>query len=370
MKNSGIKDKIFSIVYNKLDFVTFTKIWTIYQAFLGKDKRTYHQAYVVSKRRSKKRYFIVRMTCPIMGAGAVMRNFILIASWAEKNGWIPVLDWEYEGTFNEGKIGIDNFQDVLFENKVSMKDIINDSYSIVGTINKVDVFDDSNSFIRMNLESCYCRPTESFFDEYYDTFRMYINKYFTFNPQIINECKEQYKDVLENSESVLALMIREEFSAKGKEMYKGTDYEEVLERHPSSITVEEAIELVHKKMNEWGCRYVFVASIMKETEEIFRKEFENKVFFVERERLTWESSKEVITRKEQYSENAKEYFPREKMIEQSTAYVKEIFIASQCGHLIGSPSTGVTLALSLNAGKYVNKYIAGDYSGIVKEVAN
>lgn len=358
------KAKLYECLRRKLDFVTFTKLWTVYINNFMKEKN-YYAAYVVSKCKSKDRYFIVRMTCPLMGPGAVIRNFILIASWAEKNGWIPILDWEYGSTYLEGKMGVDNFQELFFDSKISIEDIVNGHYAIAGTINKVDVYDNDNHFIKENIKSPYCRPDDEYSVEYYKTFKYYLDKYFRLGPDIIRECNEEYEFIINNSKNTVAIMLRELFSEEGKEHYNGTEMENILKKHPTSISVDDAIEKADYYMKKWGCKYIFVSSMMQETKEKFQKRFDDAVVFIDRVRLEWSKPTAVPI----YSSKETQINHKDTLIEKYRSYLKEIYLSSLCGYLLGAPSTGVTLALSINDGKYKDKYIFEEYTGVEVEVS-
>lgn len=311
--------------------------------------------------KGKKKYFIVRMTSPTMGPGAAMRNFILVASWAEKEGWIPVLDWEYGATFLEGKLGEDNFQEYFFENQQSIDDILNDNEILVGTINYVDVYDKDNKFICENIKSAYCMPDIAYEKEYFHQFNFYLKKYFPIKRQLIEECEKLYGDILKRREKTIAIMMRETFSKESNKYAEGTLMSNILKKHPMAISANEAVELVKRLMREWDCEYVFVASIMQTTKELFEREFGEKVQMVDRKRMTWEEyrnrTKEAV---EYYSLEEKVFYPKEMQLERYRAYIQEIYIASKCGYLVGTPSTGVTLALSINDGEYIDKYITQD----------
>lgn len=356
-----IKKYIFDFLKENLEFSVFSKLWTLYQNIFCEEKNFY-QAHFVSMKGEKK-YFIVRMTFPLLGIGAAMRNFILVASWAEKRGWIPVLDWEYGSTYLAGRIGQDNLQDYLFENQQSIKEILKNNEVLVGTINHVDVYDKKSKFIYDNMQSAYCMPDSTYEKEYFSCFSYYLSRYFPIKRQLITECEELYKNILQNRKETIAVMLREEFSKEGKKYVEGTPREKILKKHPTTLSTIEMVELVKQQMKRWNCTYIFVSTIMQETKEIFEREFGDKVQMIDRHRQTWEGYK-LNNEIKSNSEEEKKKFSKEAQIEQTKTYLQEIYIASKCGYIVGVPSTGTTLALSMNGGEYISKLIVQDENKI------
>lgn len=362
---NSVKNIIFEWIRKHCSYITYLKIREKYRHLttINGEVELYN-AYVFSEKKTDKKYFILRMEYPIMGAIAVARGYLLMATWAEKNGYIPLVDWEYGSDLLAGKLNCNNFWNEIFVQPERIDEAVKEGTVIVGTINKVDGYD--NELLKqMNygLDSemiLLCSGDEG--KKYYAQWEELVKKYWKIQPQLVYEFERGYQWLFDGKQNVLGVMVREEFCWDRRKNVQSEKHRQVLEYHPEVPSLEETLRLVDDYFEKWKCEYIFLSTVEQRTIEEFQKRFGEKVVFIKRKRV---SKSDMEFKKDAFDmtdNELREEFPFSKINEQNRTYIQELYGLSRCNFLIGPACGGMQAALLLNGGKYEDTYIFSDYN--------
>lgn len=332
-----------------LGFLLYTKMWSLYLRYFKKDSNNnFSDAYVYCNKKTDKKFFVVRMTAPIMGPGAAIRNFACVASWAEKHGFIPLLDWEYKLVFEKGELGRDNLASIFFEFEYDINSIKDNYYTIVGTVNHIDVWDNKSQFWNSIIKDSYSELPIDTMTAVKNNFEQYIK----INKQLLISSDKVFADRYGTDNNVIAAMMREEFTDEGKKAHSmySKEVEHILSYHPVNQSVDICIDIVCEMMKEKNINQAFVATIYTSTIKKFEEKIKD-VGFVSRNRIDsvgcsddyigWE----LATGESSYGKY-QEY--REWLLKNYQGYLQEIIVASKCKYIFGNKSTGFLLSIILS----------------------
>ncbi|MCI9078949.1 MAG: hypothetical protein HFH68_08505 [Lachnospiraceae bacterium] len=294
--------KIENILYNKSNLLT-PEIVHVYLKNIKKQK--YGEKY------SEKRFLVIRINRYFMGLGAIAWTIAKGMIYAKKRGYIPIADMQtLETQYHEdGEYGRINAYDKFFEQPCGygMDDI---KYA-----KHVSILYDIKWYSKKEEEEMILPKMK---DELYSEYVEFMKKF-------------SYKKVL----GVL---------------FRGTDYVNIKPyRHNIQPNLKMMIEMVKKKMIEWGgFDLIYLCTEVQEACEMFEKEFgEEIVCFYPQLR---------------YQSNTKKYLADislEKNLR--TMQGKNYWIAlnclASCHSLIAGQTTGTYVSLILNSNKYKNIYL-------------
>lgn len=114
--------------------------------------------------------------------------------------------------------------------------------------------------------------------------------------------------------------------------------------HPVAPEIKDLIDLVQKRLVEWGMDRVFLASDEQTAVERFQEAFGDRLIMIPRKRLISGIP---------YDENHQDsMFSAENMYETSLGYLTEMELLSKCSGLIGSVTSGLRYAVVRNNNAY------------------
>lgn len=317
--------------------------------------------FVHRKRGAKEKYVICRFGQPEMSVMAVANYCIFTADHLGKKGYIPIFDLEWGTYYEEGRLGEDNAWDYCFEQSISVKDALSKEWVYVDTLNSPHIY--RNKLCRKinkrsNDNVVHCR--EKGWRKYYSECLKHSQPLWKWKKDVMDIYAEQAKSFFGNSETILAVMMREEFSEDAYRLRDMVD-DKVYRHHPRLPSIDETIQIVRGKMKEWNCQKIFLATVVHETVEKFQKTFgmEN-VFFIQRSRHRMQAYSENVFK--QNKEERKRFVEREKGGERErlVAYVTEIHAVAEADYLVAARCSGTAGALTINGGKYKDIYLLED----------
>lgn len=367
MSRKKVKEMIFAWIKQHCSYIDYLKITEKYRqltSFAGKSELD--KSYIYSKAKKTPVYYVLRMTYPMMGLMAVARLYLFAAIWAEKQGFIPLVDFEYDSDFLSGRLNCNNLWTEVFEQPVTIDDAIKNGTVIAGTVNTVDGYDEA-TFAQIN-GSCEdkmimaCDGASG--KEYYAKWNAWAQKYWRIRANITEEFEQNYGWLFSGNYRILGVMMREHFSKESREKIKNEEHMKILEIHPLLPSVEESLEYVKEYFEKWKCDYIFLGTIEEQTVKEFQKVFGEKVVYIQRRRNAINDSKEDVQKDvfEMNGEEIKEMFPFEQANECHRKYIMEIYGLSKCTFFAGAICSGTLAALVMNGGKYQDTFLFPDYN--------
>lgn len=368
-----IKSVLYSIIQKIFPAAIFQKMWAFYVKHNAKfDEKRYQYPYVLSSKWGrKKQYFVFRYEFPQRGIIATARSVLMSCEWAEKNGMIPIVDYEWGYIYEDNKLGIDNIWESIFEPIKPIKQVVGEDNVIVGCIN--DTY--SDPYIREEFTGSNDIPWIRFVDEdwrgAYKKLNHYAQKWWPFRKDILGRFTEKYNTLFRPEMRILGVALREEFSLK-REDVQGT----LWEKHPHHLGIEEMITLVKEYMKKWNCTHVFITTVVEESIQKFQEEFGEQLLFTKRKRLDKlkRYNKENMKISDKYmSIGGKEYYEwltsedecaktTYNMTNKDTVieYMEEIYGLSLCNCLLAGKSGSSFFACVWNGGEYDELEILSD----------
>lgn len=326
--------------YQKYTFVKATKN-LIYHWQTKEKRRTFgllnpdKTFYVIRSIDDKNRFYIGP-------SNNLLANYFYVLShlaYAQKNGWIPVVDMLNYPVYNSLP------------------------YPINGTMNAWEYFWQQPS--QYTLDEVYQSKNvilskQNWFSEYdmgYDVKKYQnaeiikafnqLSKRVILNLNIKVHIDEKRKEIFGNKKKILGVAFR--FGGHSKKHFGRAI------GHPVQPDIEEMINLTQKYLKKWSMNYVFLTSDTKEIVERFKDIFKERLIILNRKRNT-----ETLKKGEKNI-----LYLERNLIEVGTDYITEMILLSECDTLIGSINSGLRYAIVKNNLKYKDIKIL-DY-GLIHE---
>ncbi len=363
-----MKKKVRLVIERLLANLWFQKIWAIYVSHSRKySTDRYQQPYILSHRKDKKKYYVLRYVAPSYGIFAVARNALLECEWVEENGMIPIVDFEWEFFYEEKGVGHDNMWEYIFESTIPAQKINREKNVFVGGISL------RNTNKKLEEKLMMTKKVVSFADDdwknYYKILNLYSNKWWKLNNDIEKRYKEKYSLLFKPNMKILGVSLREEFSM-GKDEIRGT----TLGKHPHQPSLDEMIAIIKEYKEKWQCSHIFLTTYMQDSIDRIKKEFGDCVIYTDRRRVEfnkWKQSRRLFENhmKDEKSMGLYEWmnsedeyariintYDKETMVE----YVEEVYGLALCDCLLAGKSGGALAACIWNGGRYENIEILPD----------
>lgn len=298
-----------------------------------------------------KKFLIIRIPgLPEQGQLSAWSSVAADIKWSQQHGYIPVIDYEPITNFDHGQLFIANEWQEVFNQpgNISIRELLRSRHvgikpigSLTGDRYTIDSMHDS-SFYRAEFE--------------------YIKENLWFQPQYLMKLEKTLDEVIPRKARILAVSVREEFELLKKAGWSNS----VL--HPDEPAIAEVLEEAKRLMVEWNCEYCFIATRYSNTIQLFLEHFRDKLLYTDRTRMR--ISDEYISYLKGFSSIPS---PRERLAyclknnkfaqldkDIRDEYLAEVYILSQCTHLLATKSGASTAAMYWNAGMYEQVYFFED----------
>lgn len=368
LKMDQVKERLFKILEMLLPYTLYMYIRALYCRITTKDKtKLYCNAYFYKYRPfSRKKYYIIRFPQPAYALFAAGRGYIFAAEYAKSKGMIPLIDMEYEDVFERELLGEKNLWDNFFRQK-SIKDILKEEATIL-----VSAFDRKNIFLEetcIDINNCSTdynvHAVEKDWKGYYKKVNKYIQKYWKFREEFIDDSEQKWKRICGYEENVIGVSLREDFTSEFYSLLSD-EAKEVYKRHPQGPDMNEIIELVVEYLEKWTCRKIFLATVFKESVDIFEKRFPGQVVYLERIRDTIEEKVAKVNKTWKEKASGKINKTYDQIDKINYQYTQETVLLSKCTYLIGAKSGATIAALAMNGGRYKDIKILEDKRNITR----
>lgn len=318
-------------------------------------KTDYMYSYFYNKENKDVKFCIFRYSLPDINLLSAGIEYISNYYYAKEKNIIPIMDLEYQWIFENYELGKHNMWDLVFQQKVTVKEAIKNGSVYIDEIGgfksySIKVCKDLNG----NLSDRRIYTTKDKWKEYYKKIHSYIQECWRLNESVKKICDEFYNNHFNENDCVLGIMLREDFSDEFNKQMCGLD-KELYERHPLNPNVDEIIKITKQKMKVWKCNKIFLSTMYYESIEKFYKEFGTCVITIDRNRRPIDISKDDhrisvdLNSKENYNLfiNNKTYYEQETL-----AYIYEVVILSKCEYYIAPHCSGSAAVLAFNGGRY------------------
>lgn len=118
-------NKSAELVISMIPYKVYHRLYVNLFPYLhGAQRRSssYDYPYFIAKRKgAKERYCIFRYSVPVYGILAAGVQFLFAASWAEKKGMIPLLDFELGYDFETYQLGRNNLWDAFLNSRLRLR---------------------------------------------------------------------------------------------------------------------------------------------------------------------------------------------------------------------------------------------------------
>lgn len=240
-------------------------------------KRAYHKVNIIlgkeidwSEHRKSfgdlhpdKTFYVIRRSDSHAGINSQFNTDLGHVRYAINRGWIPVIDMQnYSNEYLEpGEEGYKNAWDFYF------KQPFGEQYSL-------DEIYQSRNVVLSSGEPLPVCPNDSMeFFTRLDLIRMwsrYFHKYVGFSPSLSQEMNKKYLQYLAGKEEggILGVSLR------------GTDYLAKPYQHPVQPSIEQALELTGRVMQEQRCEWVYLAAEDVRILDAYQSEFGDKLVYV------------------------------------------------------------------------------------------
>lgn len=330
----------------------------IYRYLLKKNNNLY--AYFIKKNNnSHNKYCIFRFCRPDLSLFSAACEYIFRAEFAKKKGFIPLIDIEFKDVFRRGELFEANMWDLVFSQYEETQDVIDGKnyvvVEMVGGILSVDELTCKKINKRADVHNIMI--VENNWRDYYKKTNELANKYWRIKPEILQICDKFIQDNFADTDVVLGIMLREEFSSKVYDAVEGENKRILLE-HPILPELDEIIEIIKKLMKKWKCNKLFISTMYKSSVELFAKEFDNSLYYVNRKfRLDAGEDKTRIDRNLTDKQQYEQYCKNKQMYDDEIKrYVCDTVILSKLNYFAVTHCRGSAAALTINGGNYVDVF--------------
>ncbi len=250
-----------------------------------------------------KNFFIIGALDPMQGWGNILLRVLGGITYARNHHMIPIVDMQSikNQYLPEGLVGVHNAWEDFFE--------------------QVSRFDISEVYCSRNI---ILSGINTHIDCLMDAGDIDYRK------NVVQLLERAYKVLFPEKEKVLGVV------------YRGTDYN-VVYSHTTPWKLTEYISYIRHYNEKIGYGYIFLATEVEEAVVAFKKEFGNKVFWVEQQRYP------ASERRWLYSI----HFDRENdEFKKGMEYITVLELLSRCDAIVGTNSGTVRAAIVLNKNQY------------------
>ena len=336
--------------------------WCHRQKFISGQDRYLYEYYISKKRNANEKYCIFRCYTPPTGVLSTANVYIFMYEWAIDKGYIPIMDMEFEYDFMNFKLGEDNVWEDVFEQPLSVKDVLKKDWVLVKRQWVGDAWLPKTCLDINGVKSdIRIHTVRDNWREYYSKVNTYTKKCWNFRKDLIEEFENEYSYVFKE-ENVLGVALREPFSVDADKIRKNPNAIDVYNKHPKVMGLNEIVEVIKEYIIEHNCSTIFVSTMYEESINLFKDVFGDKVVYVNRERQSLDKLDSPVwgMTAEQIYNYYKEIELADSRKDRNVTYVKEVLALSRCDYLIGAPCGASIAALSINGGKYKDVYILPD----------
>lgn len=339
----------------------FKNVEIQYKHFKLKDKtREYMLPYYYRHEKDAAKYCIFRYPLLDYGILAVARKYLFAYDWAVSNGYIPVVDFEFEDCIRKYEFDVDNLWDECFEQQLSVTEALQKRFVLVEQVCAENCYrEETCQAINRTINDTNIHVMQENWRDYYSKVALYIDKCWKLQPAFADEIDKWYDEAFTGC-TVLGVCLRENFSQDADKIRTNKEMIEIHKIHPSAPGVNEVAGIVERYMKEWNCDKILLSTMYQESEALFKKRFGKRVVCVPRKRASFQDSMRSEEIGLKSSKEWRDYTKENKVYIDAKSYVKEIAALSKCDYLIAAKSSGTAVALSLNGGKYKDIYILPD----------
>lgn len=342
-----------------LPCTTFDRLLIERRRRINKVTGYYPQAVFLSKKRSKKKYCVVRFTTPTFALMAAGIQYVFCYYQLVERGYIPLLDIENAYSYQQGQLGEHNAWDMLFKQPISVNKVVNEPY-VLATGELVSFADDPQICMDLNNDGRdhFIHVKKENYREYYAKAKKYTDPIWQVKDEVIEELNAEMWNRVKDYR-VLGVFLREDFSRDVHHQNKADEI--VYSNHPLLPGVKEIIAIIKDELPEWRYDFIFVSTMYIDSLKLFQEEFGNKVICIERERMNIINATPIINfemnEREAHEASLEKLYLSDNI---NRSYLKEIIALSRCNYFVGGPSSGSAAVLTMNGGKYDDIYILED----------
>ncbi len=289
---------------------------------IEKNLREYKNKKVIKKYKGKEDiYCVIRLYTVDGGLMCVFFRAIEGISYSLRNGFIPVIDMQSkENVFlSKEERKTKNAWELFFKQPVETGKTLDEIKKLPNKI----LFD--NPVGPGNIFELMAAPGMT------DYWRKLCAKYIRFSDEVEKNIAK-YEEIFGGEEKVLGVLAR------------GTDYlnpaANVAFGHPLQPSAEEVIANAKQLMEETSCTRVFLATEDDNILQAMKKEFGDRLFYVEQKRYKGVQDKRLVHLND-YANG---------VIEMNIAYLTAVHCLSKCDSMFGGFVTGTTGAYLLSDG--------------------
>lgn len=248
-------------------------------------------------------------------------------SYAIKNGWIPVIDWENYGPFPHGEDepvnGTRNCWEYFWNqpSEYTLEEVYQSKHVILSSQNTVDY--------QLIPPVAFYTPFSRYVSRLIELCPQY-DQYITLNEPTASYVQKRQDELFPKNARILGVSVRG--AAYGAKRIPG---------HPVQPDIDNLIIETKEKMEEWKLDYVFFCCEMAEKVEKMKEAFGDKLISLPRKRYE----------KLPTSEDNPLYVPGQRY-QTNLDYLTEMALLSRCDCLLAGMSGGVRTAIIWNAGQY------------------
>lgn len=354
----SIENAILKAAEGILPNTTFDRFLIERRRRINKVTENYPYATFLSKKKSDKKYCIVRYSMPTFALMAAGIQYVFCYHQLVKRGYIPIIDIEYAYSFRQGRIGESNIWDACFKQPVTAKEAAMQPY-VLAAGELFSYSDDPSICLDLNedITDHFIHVKKENYREYYAKAKKYTDPIWQVKDEVIEELDAEIWNRVKDYR-VLGVFLREDFSRDVHHQNKADEI--VYSNHPLLPGVKEIIAIIKDELLEWKYDFIFVSTKYIDSLKLFQEEFGNKVICLKRERRNLNDAFPTnfgSSEREMYEEEKKsQSFYKET----NKTYLKEIVALSRCSYFVGGPSSGSAAVLTMNGGKYDDIYILED----------
>lgn len=359
-----IEKLVLQILERILPATLFDRLLISWRRRVNKIRDYYPQAFFLSKKKSNKKYCVVRYALPEYGIMAAGVQYIFYYYKLLDRGYIPIMDLEYAYSYRQGRIGEHGMWDLCFEQTITAQQAIHENYVLV-TGKLFECLPDKRmaEWLNGDGDDHFLHTRKDDFREYYAKAKKLVEPIWQIKKSILEELDDEIGNEL-REHRVMGVFLRENFSREIN--HRNQADIDVFARHPLLPTVAETINLIKNNLKHWNFDKIYLSTIYEDSIMYFRKEFGDKVIAISRERFDINQKQTFSfsnTEQDMYQEYCNDIQKKNNL---TVAYVKDLVALSKCTYFMGGPSSGSAAALTMNGGKYEDIYILEDRRKIMR----
>lgn len=353
-----IEKLVLQILEQILPSTQFDRLLICWRRRVNKIQEYYPQAFLLSKKKSTKKYCVVRYSIPEYGIMAAGIQYIFYYYKLLDRGYVPIMDLECEYSYKQRRIGEHGVWDLCFEQAITAQQAMHENYVLVtGKLFECIPDECIAEWLNGDSNDHFLHTRKDDFREYYAKAKKIVEPIWQVKKSILEELNDEIGNEL-REHRVVGVFLREQFSREIKRSNQSDI--EVFDRHPLLPTVEETIELIKNNLKKWNFDKIYLSTIYEDSVIRFRKEFGDMIIAISRDRFDINQKQTFSfsnTEQDIYQEYCKDIQKKDNL---TKTYVKDLVALSRCTYFIGGPSSGSAVALTMNGGQYEDIYILED----------